>query len=233
MAAQCEERRAAAAALERADERARQHAQRAEAEVKAARADAAEAVAALQREREASSALREAHAEELRQSRHATGPPRHRRPSPPLHVIPMPDVPSPSPDNRQDARHQLAAAKASEAPAPRGGLGPGSPSLLLPTPGFLGAAELQQAKERQQEGQLQEMREQLRTSEARQQALLERLALHKKEADEMHAELGALRRVAAEVRTARNEHAVALELLGEKQEELDAKQEEFDALKRS
>ena len=74
MAARCEERRAAAAALERADERARQHAQRAEAEVKAARADAAEAVAALQREREVSSALREAHAEELRQSRHATGP---------------------------------------------------------------------------------------------------------------------------------------------------------------
>ena len=127
----------------------------------------------------------------------------------------------------------MAAAKASEAPAPRGGLGPGSPSLLLPTPGFLGAAELQQAKERQQEGQLQEMREQLRTSEARQQALLERLALHNKEADEMHAELGALRRVAAEVRTARNEHAVALELLGEKQEELEATQEELDALKRS
>ena len=71
------------------------------------------------------------------------------------------------------------------------------------------------------------------TPSSAKQALLERLALHNKEADEMHAELGALRRVAAEVRTARNEHAVALELLGEKQEELDAKQEEFDALKRS
>ena len=42
-----------------------------------------------------------------------------------------------------------------------------------------------------------------------------------------------LRRVASEVRTARNEHAVALELLGEKQEELEAKQEELDALKPS
>ena len=50
---------------------------------------------------------------------------------------------------------------------------------------------------------------------------------------QLAAELAALRRVAAEVRTARSEHAIALELLGEKQEELEATQEELDALKRS
>ena len=45
-----------------------------------------------------------------------------------------------------------------------------------------------------------EMREIVRASEARQQALLERLALQTRALDEAQAELGALRRVAAEVR---------------------------------
>ena len=143
---------------------------------------------------------------------------------------------------RQEARSQLAATKASDSQAARrggelgGGLGGASPSLLLPTAGLsagLGLGELQQSRERQQEGQISEMREIGRASEARQQALLERLALQTRDLDEAQAELGALRRVAAEVRTARNEHAVALELLGEKQEELEAKQEELDALKQS
>ena len=145
---------------------------------------------------------------------------------------------------RQEARSQLAATKAGDSQAARrggelgGGLGGASPSLLLPTAGLsaglgLGLGELHQSRERQQEGQISEMREIGRASEARQQALLERLALQTRDLDEAQAELGALRRVAAEVRIARNEHAVALELLGEKQEELEAKQEELDALKQS
>ena len=55
-----------------------------------------------------------------------------------------------------------------------------------------------------QEGQIAEMRSEMReivrASEARQQALLERLALQTRALDEAQAELGALRRVAAEVR---------------------------------
>ena len=48
-----------------------------------------------------------------------------------------------------------------------------------------------------------EMREIVRASEARQQALLERLALQTRELDEAQAELGTLRRVAAEVRASK------------------------------
>ena len=65
----------------------------------------------------------------------------------------------------------------------------------------------------------------------RHQSLVERLATHAREGEEMRDELVHLRRTAAEVRTARDEHAMALEMLGEKQEELDAKQEELDALR--
>ena len=70
--------------------------------------------------------------------------------------------------------------------------------------------------------QIAELKEQARAAEAKHSALVERLASQARDGDELRAEVVALRRVAAEVRSARDEHAMALEMLGEKQEELDA-----------
>ena len=74
---------------------------------------------------------------------------------------------------------------------------------LLPNPNPSPKADAHPDQEGQIAEMRSEMREIVRASEARQQALLERLALQTRALDEAQAELGALRRVAAEVRTSK------------------------------
>ena len=204
--AKAEAAREAAALRERLELARKQQEQAAARELGAAKEEAEAQRHAAQAERDAARDARDAHAEELRQA-------------------------------RQEARSQLAAARASSSPLPlksgRGSGGAAASSLLLPnaTP-TLYAAELERSRERREEGRLAELQELARQAEVRHHALVEQLAAQATEADEMRAELVRLRRTAAELRTARDEHSMALEMLGEKQEELDAKQEELDALRR-
>ena len=82
--------------------------------------------------------------------------------------------------------------------------------------------ELAAAAARQQEGELAAVRQQAATLERKHRALLDQLAELSRERDVLAAEAAPLRRLAAEHRAMRDEHAAALELLGEKEEELEA-----------
>ena len=82
--------------------------------------------------------------------------------------------------------------------------------------------EMRNATARQQEGELAAARKQLARTERKQQALLEQLAAERQGHAAAAAEAATLRRFADEYATMREQHAAALEMLGEKEEELEA-----------
>ena len=82
--------------------------------------------------------------------------------------------------------------------------------------------EMRSASAKQQEGELAAARKLLGSSERRQQVLIEQLASEQQKAARAMAEANALRQIANDYSKMREEHAAALEMLGEKEEELDA-----------
>ena len=75
---------------------------------------------------------------------------------------------------------------------------------------------------RMQEGELSAVRRQLERSERSQQVLIEQLTAERQEHAVASRELNALRQIARAYGPMREEHAMALEMLGEKEEELEA-----------
>ena len=82
--------------------------------------------------------------------------------------------------------------------------------------------EMAGATARQQQGELAAVRRQLERAERQQQLLLEQLTAERQVSERAAGELSALRQLAANYGTMRAQHAAALEMLGEKEEELDA-----------
>ena len=81
--------------------------------------------------------------------------------------------------------------------------------------------EMAGATARQQQGELAAVRRQLERAERQQQLLLEQLTAERQASERAAGELSALRRLQADYGTMRDQHAAALEMLGEKEEELD------------
>ena len=82
--------------------------------------------------------------------------------------------------------------------------------------------EMAQASVRQREGEMVALRKQLERAERQQRLLVDQLTGERRANAEATAELVALRGMAGEYHVMRAEHAAALEMLGEKEEELDA-----------
>ena len=102
----------------------------------------------------------------------------------------------------------------SRATAGNGAAGP----LSTPT----AVRQMRSATARQQEGELVAVRKLLARAETKQQALLEQLAIERQRHAAAAAEAEALRALAADYGSMREQHAAALEMLGEKEEELDS-----------
>ena len=82
--------------------------------------------------------------------------------------------------------------------------------------------QMANATARQQEGELLALRQQCERAELQQQLLIEQLTVERSHVSEQRGAILALQEMVAELGAVREQHAVALELLGEKQEELDA-----------
>uniref|UniRef100_A0A7S4BBZ3 TATA element modulatory factor 1 TATA binding domain-containing protein n=1 Tax=Chrysotila carterae TaxID=13221 RepID=A0A7S4BBZ3_CHRCT len=113
------------------------------------------------------------------------------------------------------ARQAASAADVDELRTPR------APTALY-TPKPATAATVSARAAEPQHGELAELRQQVRAMERRHSQLISQLATLHAEREQLQAENGSLRAMASEFSAMREQHAIALEMLGEKEEQLEA-----------